>query len=56
MVVVARDGSQTRLATWVAVPGHSATPAGSTSTPIDQISAVQVVSADTGKILLERSL
>jgi anti-sigma factor RsiW len=56
MVVVGRDGSQTRLATWVAVPGHSATPAGSTSTPIDQISSVQVVSADTGKILLERSL
>jgi anti-sigma factor RsiW len=56
MVVVGRDGSQTRLATWVAVPGHTATPAGSISTPIDQISSVQVVSADTGKILLERSL
>ncbi|OBK15183.1 anti-sigma factor family protein [Mycobacterium asiaticum] len=56
MVVVGRDGRLTRLATWVAVPGHSATPAGSISTPIDEIAAVQVVSADTGKILLERSL
>ncbi|OMC09280.1 hypothetical protein A5747_17045 [Mycobacterium sp. IS-836] len=56
MVVVGRDGSQTRLATWVAEPGHTATPAGSISTPIDQIAAVQVVSADTGQVLLQRSL
>jgi anti-sigma factor RsiW len=56
MVVVGRDGSQTRLATWVAVPGHTATPAGSISTPVDQIAAVQVVSADTGQVLLQRSL
>ena len=56
MVVVGRDGSQTRLATWVADPGHTATPAGSISTPVDQISAVQVVSADSGQVLLQRSL
>ena len=56
MVVVGRDGSQTRLATWVAEPGHTATPAGSISTPVDQIAAVQVVSADNGKVLLEHSL
>ena len=56
MVVVGRDGSQTRLATWVADPGHTATPAGSISTPVNQIAAVQVVSADTGQILLQRSL
>jgi anti-sigma factor RsiW len=56
MVVVGRDGSQTRLATWVAVPGHTATPAGSISTPVEQIAAVQVVSADTGQVLLQRSL
>ncbi|WP_158018939.1 zf-HC2 domain-containing protein [Mycobacterium basiliense] len=55
MVVVGRDGSQTRLATWVAEPGHTATPAGSISTPVDQIASVQVVSADTGQVLLERS-
>ncbi|KZS61996.1 hypothetical protein A4G28_18310 [Mycobacterium ostraviense] len=56
MVVVGRDGSQTRLATWVAEPGHTATPAGSISTPVDRIAAVQVVSADTGQVLLQRSL
>ncbi len=56
MVVVGRDGSQTRLATWVAVPGHTATPAASISTPVDQIAAVQVVSADNGQVLLQRSL
>jgi len=56
MVVVGRDGSQTRLATWVADPGHTATPAGSISTPMTQIAAVQVVSADSGQVLLQRSL
>jgi anti-sigma factor RsiW len=56
MVVVGRDGSQTRLATWVAEPGHTATPAGSISMPVDQIAAVQVVSADNGQVLLQRSL
>jgi anti-sigma factor RsiW len=56
MVVVSRDGTHTQLATWVADPGHTATPAGSISTPVDQIAAVQVVSADNGKVLLERSL
>lgn len=56
MVVVGHDGSKTQLATWVAEPGHTATPVGSISTPVDQISAVQVVSADTGQVLLQRSL
>jgi anti-sigma factor RsiW len=56
MVVVGRDGTQTRLATWVAEPGHTATPAGSISMPVDQIAAVQVVSADNGQVLLQRSL
>jgi anti-sigma factor RsiW len=56
MVVVGRDGSHTRMATWVANPGHTASPAGSISTPADQIASVQVVSADDGQVLLERSL
>jgi len=56
MVVVNRDGTHTQLATWVADPGHTATPAGSISTPVGQIASVQVVSADNGKVLLERSL
>jgi anti-sigma factor RsiW len=56
MVAVGRDGSHTRIATWVANPGDAATPAGSTSTRVDQIASVQVVSADDGQLLLERSL
>jgi predicted anti-sigma-YlaC factor YlaD len=56
LVVVGRDGSQTRLATWVAIPGYTATPTGSISTPINQIAAVQVVFADDGQVLLQRSV
>ena len=56
MVVVNRDGTHTQLATWVADPGHTATPAGSISTPVNQIASVQVGSADNGKVLLERAL
>lgn len=56
MVVVGRDGSRNRLASWVANPGHTATPTGSTSMPADQIASVQVVSADSGEVLLQRTL
>jgi hypothetical protein len=56
MVVVSRDGAHTQLATWVADPGHTANPAGSISTPVEQIAAVQIVSVDNGQVLLQRSL
>jgi anti-sigma factor RsiW len=56
LVVVGRDGSQTRLASWVAIPGHTATPTGSISTPVNQIAAVQVVLADNGQVMLQRSV
>jgi Putative zinc-finger len=56
MVVVGRNGVHSQLATWVALAGVTATPGGSTSMPIDQIAAVQVVTADTGDVLLQRSL
>jgi anti-sigma factor RsiW len=56
MVVVGRDGSQTQLATWVGLEGVTASPGGSTSMPIDQIAAVQVVSVDDGSVLLQRAL
>jgi anti-sigma factor RsiW len=56
MVVIGRDGSHTQLATWTANPGHTAKLAGSTSTPVEQIVQVQVVSADNGQVLLQRSL
>jgi hypothetical protein len=56
MVVVGRDGNHDRLATWMAVKGARATPGGSTSMPIDQIATVQIVSADSGNVLLQRTL
>lgn len=56
MVVIGRDGTRTQLASWVAEPGHTANPAASISTPVDQIASVQVVSADNGQVLLQRSL
>jgi hypothetical protein len=56
MVAVSRDGSHTQLATWMALSGVTAVPAGSTSMPIDEIVAVQVISADTGDVLLQRNL
>lgn len=56
MVVVGRDGSQHRLATWIALTGVTASPGGSTSMPVDQIAAVQVISVDDGNVLLQRTL
>ncbi|HET9877449.1 MAG TPA: hypothetical protein VFQ37_17085, partial [Mycobacterium sp.] len=56
MVVVGRDGSRSRLASWVAQPGHTALPTGSTSMSADQIASVQVVSANSGEVLLQRTL
>lgn len=56
MVAVSRDGNHTQLATWMALSGTTAHPTGSTSMPIDEIVAVQVVSADTGDVLLQRNL
>jgi hypothetical protein len=38
------------------LPGATALPSGNTPTPIDEIGAVQLVSADTGEVLLERNL
>jgi hypothetical protein len=56
MVVVGRDGTKARLATWVALTGVPATPGGSTSLPLREIAAVQIVSADSGEVLLQRNL
>ena len=56
VVGVGRDGNHDRLATWMAVKGVRATPDGSTSMPIDQIATVEIVSADTGDVLLQRTL
>jgi hypothetical protein len=55
MVVVGRDGSQAQLATWMAPPGVTVRPVGSTPMRMDQIAAVQIVS-DDGDVLLHRNL
>jgi len=56
MFAVSRDGTRIQLATWMALEGVTASPSGSTSMPIDEIAAVQVVSAGTGDVLLQRNL
>ncbi len=56
MFAVGRDGTRTQLASWVARDGATAAPSGSTSMPVDQIAAVQIVAVDTGDVLLQRSL
>lgn len=56
MVAVGRDGSHVQLGTWRARAGETAQTSGSTSMPIDEIAAVQVVAADTGDVLLQRNL
>lgn len=56
MVVVGRDGSRNQVATWLGMSGATALPSGNTPLPVDKIAAVQLVSADNGKVLLERNL
>jgi hypothetical protein len=56
MVVVGRDGSRTQVATWLGLNGATALPSGNTTIPVEQIASVQLVSADSGKVLLERPL
>lgn len=56
MVVVGRDGSRDQIATWLGMSGATALPSGNTPLPMDKIAAVQLVSADNGKVLLERKL
>ena len=56
MVAIGRDGSHVQLGTWKARSGETAQTSGSTSMPIDEIAAVQVVAADTGDVLLQRNL
>lgn len=56
MVVVARDGTRTEIATWLGLSGATALPSGNISTPIDDIAAVQLVAVDSHQVLLEKSL
>jgi hypothetical protein len=56
MVVVGRDGTRSEIATWLGVSGATALPSGNTEMRRDDIAAVQLVSADTREVLLEKSL
>jgi hypothetical protein len=56
MVVVGRDGSHTEVATWLGLSGATALPSATTPMQKDEIAAVQLVSSDNGKVLLEKSL
>ena len=53
MVVVGRDGSHAEVATWLGLSGATALPSANTPKPIDEIAAVQLVSTDSGEVLLE---
>lgn len=56
MVVVGRDGSHTQVATWLGLSGATALPSATTPMQMDEIAAVQLVSPDNGKVLLEKHL
>ncbi|MGU3497806.1 zf-HC2 domain-containing protein [Mycobacterium sp. C31M] len=56
MVVIGRDGSRTQIATWLGLSGATALPSGNTPMRQSEIASVQLVSADDGKVLLERQL
>lgn len=56
MVVVGRDGSRNEVATWLGLSGATALPSANTPMQVDEIAAVQLVSPDSGEVLLERSL
>jgi hypothetical protein len=56
MVVVGRDGSHTEIATWLGLSGATALPSATTPMQKDEIAAVQLVSSDNGKVLLEKHL
>ncbi len=56
MVVVGHDGNKTQIATWLGLSNATALPSGNTPLHVNEIAAVQLVSTDSGKVLLERQL
>nr|WP_090340018.1 zf-HC2 domain-containing protein [Mycolicibacterium malmesburyense] len=56
MVVVGHDGSRDQVATWLGLSGATALPSATTPMQMNEIAAVQLVSPDSGEVLLERSL
>ncbi|RAV17137.1 anti-sigma factor [Mycolicibacterium sp. GF69] len=56
MVVVGRDGSHNEVATWLGLSGATALPSANTPMQMDEIAAVQLVSVQSGDVLLEHSM
>jgi hypothetical protein len=56
MVVVGHDGNKTQIATWLGLSNATALPSGNTPLHVNEIAAVQLVSTDSGKVLLETTL
>lgn len=56
MVVVGHDGSRDQVATWLGLSGATALPSANTPMSKDEIAAVQLVSVDDQKVLLEAKL
>ncbi|MDF2584968.1 MAG: anti-sigma factor, partial [Mycobacterium sp.] len=56
MVVIGRDGTRTQIATWLGLSGATALPSGNVAMAPHEIASVQLVSADDGKVLLEKNL
>ncbi len=56
MVVVGHDGSHTEVARWLGLSGATALPSATTPLQKDEIAAVQLISSDDGKVLLEKHL
>jgi hypothetical protein len=56
MIVVGRDGSHSEVATWLGLSGATALPSATTPMQKDEIAAVQLVSSEDGKVLLEKHL
>jgi hypothetical protein len=56
MVVVGRDGSHEEIATWLGLSGATALPSANTPMQMNEIAAVQLVSSDSGQVLLERRM
>lgn len=56
MVVIGHDGTRTQIATWLGLSGATALPSGNVAMAQHEIASVQLVSADDGKVLLEKNL
>lgn len=56
MVVVGHDGSRNQIATWLGLSGATALPSANTPMQVHEIASVQLVSPESGQVLLERPL